>query len=467
MEKVFVYKGGNQEVPKDVTWVSIDPSVHGIPNKTFKGCQKLRGVVFANEDEGHLEVIGSFAFMGCISLELIRLPKTTKRILCGAFINCSSAKLLVLNHGLEEIGLSSFRGCHGLKYVAVPSTVNLMEPRAFTDCTGLLEVVIENGLTKIPESTFDNCDALKVIGLAPSVVIIGLRAIPKETWQERDHWISVRNRVKFYIQQMVNHNNDSKAKLMTVDRLVRLMVNDCGQTRQNDDTTSTNLEEAPVLVSPTQPTQNCTRASTLCAPRRLDMRTTVQEDTSHGRRHDSELERTNSGNLVLSREQWSEMNNRLKAAEENVELLKSQLTQGKEESETCRLGRQVHELEQKLDASVTRFEIGQASLQSELQVATSALHQTTTERDELKQEVAAMKQCLEVLKKGFDLLVQQKDQAKLGEHKDEGTDKIEQNERTNKRSRRDWEETSASDDSEGVIGSIKRKILTWSQQEEE
>mmetsp|Transcript_37053 Transcript_37053/g.90054 ORF Transcript_37053/g.90054 Transcript_37053/m.90054 type:complete len:354 (-) Transcript_37053:36-1097(-) len=108
-----------------------------------------------------------------------------------------------------------------------------------------------------------------------------------------------------------------------------------------------------------------------------------------------------SGSLVLSRQQWQEMSNRLKVAEEDAELLKSIRTQDQEQSETFQ--KKVNELEQKLHTSFARFEKRLASLQSELQATTTALRETTTERDELKQEVTAMKQCVEALKKGFDL----------------------------------------------------------------
>ncbi|CAJ1927496.1 unnamed protein product [Cylindrotheca closterium] len=425
MENVFIYRGGYQEVPRHVTRVYIDPSVDEIKNKAFKGCKELREVVFAKD--GRLEVIGSFAFMGCESLELIELPKTTKRILCGAFINCSSAKLLILNHGLQEIGLSSFRGCRGLKYALVPRTVDHMAARAFFECTGLEQVAIEKGLTKIHESTFERCTALKMIGLPPSVTRIGSNAIPRETKQERKHWVWAVSQVSVSILKMNTNSGDCLSS-------------------QNDDTA--NLEkEAPVPVSPRQPSQDST-ASTLSASKSL---TFSQEDD-----HAEMVNTTASGNLVISREQWDDVNNRLEVAEENVKVLKAQLntvpTQAKESSSDA-LCLKVNALEQKLNASVTRFDN-----ESELKTAITSLHQTTTERDELKEEIATMKQCLEALKKGFDLLIE-KDQVK---HKEIGQDTSYQSEQTKKRSRHDWEDSPV--ESLGVMGSIKKRILTWSQQ---
>ncbi|KAL3937753.1 MAG: hypothetical protein SGBAC_007199 [Bacillariaceae sp.] len=429
---VFVYKGGNQEVPKDVTHVHIHPLVREIASKAFQGCQKLREVVFSND--GNLAVIGRFAFYGCVSLDLILLPNTTKRILCGAFINCSSAKWLVLNPGLEEIGLSSFRGCHGLQYVAIPSTVRLMEARVFVDCTGLLEVAIENGLTKIPESTFENCDALKVIGLPPSVTSIGVRAIPRETWQVHEYWISVRDRVKSYIK--MKHHSDCRI-------------------RQND--YIPDRKEAPLPISPAQLSQDSS------------LWDFAQED-SHDRWDDSELltRRPLGGNLVVSRQKWEEMSNRLKAAEEHVNCMKSQLNtitavQDNKASTACQ---KFNELDQNLHVRLTRLGKEQASLQSDLEITkTSLVHQTTIERNELKEEIAAMKQCLKTLKRGFDLLVH-KDQTKFGECQEIENDPSEQGEETKKRPRHDdCEETPGN--CVGVIQSIKRRVLTWSQRNEE
>eukprot|EP00571_Detonula_confervacea_P009885 CAMPEP_0172301184 /NCGR_PEP_ID=MMETSP1058-20130122/3122_1 /TAXON_ID=83371 /ORGANISM="Detonula confervacea, Strain CCMP 353" /LENGTH=73 /DNA_ID=CAMNT_0013011209 /DNA_START=235 /DNA_END=452 /DNA_ORIENTATION=- len=65
----FVYTGGEEEVPKDVTSVKFASNVTEVRNDAFRGCTKLREVEL---NEGLL-IIGEGAFSGCSLLESIRL----------------------------------------------------------------------------------------------------------------------------------------------------------------------------------------------------------------------------------------------------------------------------------------------------------------------------------------------------------------------------------------------------------
>ena len=67
---IFVYVGGEQEVPRNVTRVRIDRSVKIIPERAFHFRQNLLSV----ETHDDLEKIEREAFLYCTSLRRIKLP---------------------------------------------------------------------------------------------------------------------------------------------------------------------------------------------------------------------------------------------------------------------------------------------------------------------------------------------------------------------------------------------------------
>ena len=81
----FIYSGSERSIPKNITHVTIDPSVQEVLNGAFSGCTQL---VCVGVGEG-LERIGSQAFIGCTSLTNMIVPFTVKKIGDGAFKGCT------------------------------------------------------------------------------------------------------------------------------------------------------------------------------------------------------------------------------------------------------------------------------------------------------------------------------------------------------------------------------------------
>ena len=80
---MFVYMGGEQVVPDDVTHVRIHKSVKIIPAYAFQYRRNLVSVETHNE----IEKVEEFAFCGCTSLRGIKLPGV-REIEDNAFFNC-------------------------------------------------------------------------------------------------------------------------------------------------------------------------------------------------------------------------------------------------------------------------------------------------------------------------------------------------------------------------------------------
>eukprot|EP00984_Skeletonema_dohrnii_P005422 scaffold1907_cov73-Skeletonema_dohrnii-CCMP3373.AAC.13 len=80
---IFVYMGGDQEVPRDVRRVRIDKSVKIIPRLAFEGRRRL---IYIEFHDG-IEIIGEWAFAHCQLLRIVKLLGV-KIIKEGAFNNC-------------------------------------------------------------------------------------------------------------------------------------------------------------------------------------------------------------------------------------------------------------------------------------------------------------------------------------------------------------------------------------------
>ena len=99
----FVYMGGNQRVPEDVTHVRIHKSVKNIPRRAFSNCIRLISI----EMHDGVEIIEEDAFWCCESLRGIKLPGV--RVIGNhAFYNCKALEALEFGDKLETIGSNSF-----------------------------------------------------------------------------------------------------------------------------------------------------------------------------------------------------------------------------------------------------------------------------------------------------------------------------------------------------------------------
>jgi hypothetical protein len=102
---VFVYMGGNQEVPRamDVTHIRIHKSVKIITRRAFRYWYNLVSV----EMHDGVEIIEREAFFYCCNLKRIKLPGV-RVIGMEAFCDCISLADIEFGDKLETIGDSAF-----------------------------------------------------------------------------------------------------------------------------------------------------------------------------------------------------------------------------------------------------------------------------------------------------------------------------------------------------------------------
>jgi hypothetical protein len=156
-DNIFVYLGGEQVVPEDVTHVRIDRSVKIIPERAFQCRRNLLSV----ETHNDLEKIERNAFYCCTSLRGIKLPgvRIVEQL---AFWGCYALSDVEFDDKLETIGKSAFGCCESLQKIEMPSVrtlglgafngcqladvelpcVGTMGPRAFLNCPRLCRIAI-------------------------------------------------------------------------------------------------------------------------------------------------------------------------------------------------------------------------------------------------------------------------------------------------------------------------------------
>ncbi|KAK1737881.1 hypothetical protein QTG54_011175 [Skeletonema marinoi] len=112
---IFVYLGGEQEVPHDIKHVIIDESVKIIPPRAFWNRTKLISVKFHNG----IEKIEGGAFNRCWSLRRATLLGVREIGKC-AFSSCVGLSKMEFGDKLETIGQGAFDFCAALRRIVIP-----------------------------------------------------------------------------------------------------------------------------------------------------------------------------------------------------------------------------------------------------------------------------------------------------------------------------------------------------------
>ncbi len=165
-DDIFVYTGGEQQVPFDVKRVRIAENVDTIPERTFYRCYQLIEV------EGHnkLKKVEQYAFNFCHILRRVTKMTGVMEIEKGAFSSCFALRELEFDK-LEIIGVGAFGFC-GLRSFIMPS-IRRVGGHAFQHCDALTDAMFGEKLERIEVGVFYGCRALShiVIPLKDNLII--------------------------------------------------------------------------------------------------------------------------------------------------------------------------------------------------------------------------------------------------------------------------------------------------------
>jgi len=154
-DEIFVYMGGDQEVPEGVRRARIHKSVKRVPQYAFYNCMQL---IYVEFHDG-IEIIERAAFYHCHSLKSVKLVGV-KIIQLRAFAQCKQLTDVEFGDELETIGMQAFQSCESLKKITMPSSVRIIGELAFLDCLGLSDVECGEGLERILRGAFNSCRSL-------------------------------------------------------------------------------------------------------------------------------------------------------------------------------------------------------------------------------------------------------------------------------------------------------------------
>jgi len=156
-DDVFVYMGGDQEVPLNITYVRVHQSVKIIRRRAFYFCSNLVTV----EMHDGVEIIEEEAFRRCYDLSRINLSSV--RVIGRSAFRCTSLADIEFGDKLETIGEYAF-SCLDLRNIKLPNVRNI-EEGAFHGCEHLTEVALSKDLLRIETEAFSDCPQLRHIAM--------------------------------------------------------------------------------------------------------------------------------------------------------------------------------------------------------------------------------------------------------------------------------------------------------------
>ena len=122
----------------------------------FKGLQKI-------QFPSTLKTIGENAFFACMNLQEINIPDSVTSIGAGAFANCKSLEQVDIPNYVKEIGDSAFYKCEKLKFAYIPDNCIYAGAYMFNYCHSLEKVIVGAGIGEIQVGFFLNCNNLREI----------------------------------------------------------------------------------------------------------------------------------------------------------------------------------------------------------------------------------------------------------------------------------------------------------------
>ena len=154
---VFIYMGGDQVVPRDVTHAIVDRSVDTITRRAFYNCRRLVSI----EMHDDVKIIEVGAFESCFSVKRIKLLGV-RVIESSAFMDCRALEDVEFGNKLDKIGSDAFTRT-SLRSIKLPK-IRAIEA-AFAHCEQLTEVDLPEDLEGIGSGVFQRCPLLRRIAI--------------------------------------------------------------------------------------------------------------------------------------------------------------------------------------------------------------------------------------------------------------------------------------------------------------
>jgi hypothetical protein len=148
----------------------IPDGVQVVSSYSFSECYSLEEVSFPQS----LTEIGLGAFEKCVCLKGILLPQNVVAINSHSFVDCESIKSISFSVGscLRSIGDFAFSGCRSLRLIDFPDSLKTIGAHSFSFCTALTKVRFPEALVTLGPFAFAKCVALQAISLPDGLAAV-------------------------------------------------------------------------------------------------------------------------------------------------------------------------------------------------------------------------------------------------------------------------------------------------------
>lgn len=158
--------------------ITIGKNIPEIQASAFKNCTGLSSVNFILDPTSYnssLQIINSYSFYNCISLNKIVIPNSVLEVRDFAFAECSDLSTVILSNNLADIHGSSFKDCVSLSSIVFPNSLHVLGDNAFENCNFLQNIGFEENsiVNDIGSECFKNCSSLGGINIPSSITHIG------------------------------------------------------------------------------------------------------------------------------------------------------------------------------------------------------------------------------------------------------------------------------------------------------
>ena len=209
-DEVFVYMGGNQQVPDGVrrarihksvkivrarafigrrylSYVEFHDGIEIIEEEVFRNCRSLRGIIKLLG----VRIIKQGAFRGCTGLTGVEFGDKLETIEQNAFYHCSSLKNIKMP-SVRTIGVWAFANCSELSDVEFGEALRTLHIQSFYKCLKLERIALPLKNKMISVGVFDNCLKLATVDLVGGIYQT-VASLHLESW--RNHMSNEINRI--------------------------------------------------------------------------------------------------------------------------------------------------------------------------------------------------------------------------------------------------------------------------------
>lgn len=161
-----VYYGGDIEDWCKITFVNPQSNPLNQATNLYFEDKLVSDVVIPD----YITVIPQYLFAGYKGLESVTMPDSVIGVQEGAFMDCSSLKVINWSNSIEYVGpitqdssrrmYGVFEGCSSIESITLPNSLQTIGIGAFADCISLKNIVIPNSVKRMGGYSFSGCNSL-------------------------------------------------------------------------------------------------------------------------------------------------------------------------------------------------------------------------------------------------------------------------------------------------------------------